>query len=169
MKIVVLEDNRDRCQAMRECLTERFYPYEALFFAAPEPMIRYLDEHLDEAICISLDHDMELVEGSDGQLHDPGSGWEVAEFLAGRTSQCPVILHTTSALAAQRMQTTLAGAGWTVHRVAPWGDLAWVRADWFRTVRRAVLETARPLTAPNETDGRNSPAVRQTDDRERGR
>src|SRR6266581_3288550 len=103
MKILVLEDNQGRREAMRECLAERLYPYESVFFAAPEPMVCYLREHLTEAICISLDHDMDLVEDIDGRVSDPGTGREVAYCLAARSPQCTVTIHSTTGSAAQGM------------------------------------------------------------------
>jgi CheY-like chemotaxis protein len=144
MKILVLEDNRDRRAAMAECLADRFYTYEPVFFDEPRPLLCYLRDHLEEAICISLDHDMDLIEDAAGQLSDPGTGREVADYLATRSPQCPVVIHTTNTAAAEGMEAALGESGWTVYRVAPWGDLAWVRAEWFRTVRRAIVDTAVP-------------------------
>jgi CheY-like chemotaxis protein len=144
MKILILEDNKDRREAMQECLADRLYTYEAVFFAAPQPMLRYLREHLGEAICISLDHDMELVEDADGRFSDPGTGREIADYLATQSPQCDVVVHSTNTAVAQGMESVLTESGWTVHRVAPWGDLDWVRASWFPTVRRAILDAAQP-------------------------
>jgi hypothetical protein len=143
MKILVLEDNKARGEAMRECLKDRLYTFEAVFFAEPRPMLEYLREHLGEAICISLDHDMELVASSEGRLLDPGTGREIADFLATQSPQCHVVIHSTNTAAAQGMESVLTESGRTVHRVSPWGDLGWVRASWFPTVRRAILDSAR--------------------------
>jgi CheY-like chemotaxis protein len=142
MKILVLEDNKDRREAMRECLAERLYPYESVFFVVPQPMLRYLREHLEEVICISLDHDMELLVDAQGQLSDPGTGREIADYLATQSPQCHVVVHSTNTAAAEGMESVLTESGWTVNRVAPWGDLDWVGASWFPTVRRAILEAA---------------------------
>ena len=156
MKVVVLEDNRDRIvrPMHSQCLADRLYPFEACFFDAPQPMLDYLREHLGEAICISLDHDMELIDDGNGHLRDPGTGREIADYLAAHAPQCPVVLHTTNTAAAQGMQAVLADAGWTVYRVVPWGDLEWVRGEWFRTVRRAVVAAAQPqepVSPPNRS------------------
>jgi CheY-like chemotaxis protein len=144
MKIVILEDNPDRREAMARYLADRLYSFDAAYFESPQPMLAYLREHLGEAICISLDHDMELVDDGAGRLVDPGSGREVADFLAGHPPQCPVILHTTNTAAADGMASALTHTGWKVYRVAPWGDLEWVHVEWGRTVRRAIVEAARP-------------------------
>jgi len=145
MKIVILEDNCDRRKAMAAYLADRLYTFDAVFFESPQPMLEYLREHLSEAICIALDHDMELIEGADGALVDPGTGREIADFLATRAPQCPVIPHTTNTEAAEAMALVLRDAAWNVHRVVPWGDLEWVHAAWGCTVRRVILDTAQPL------------------------
>src|SRR5205807_834998 len=103
MKIVVLEDNRDRREAMTRYLADRLHTFDAVFFESPQPMLAYLREHLGEAICISLDHDMELIADDAGRLSDPGTGREVADFLVTQPPQCPVILHTTNTAAAEGM------------------------------------------------------------------
>ncbi len=144
MEILVLEDNCDRRAAMAECLADRFYTYAPVFFHEPQPMRCYLRDHLEEAICISLDHDMDLIEDAAGYLSDPGTGREVADYLATRSPQCPVVVHTTNTAAAEGMEAVLVAAGWIVYRVSPWGDLEWVRAAWFRTVRRAIVGAAVP-------------------------
>ena len=143
MIIAVLEDNAARRDSMRQCLADKFFTYEAKFFASPQPMVEYLRGHLNEAICISLDHDMELIEALDGGLLDPGTGEEVAEFRATRPPQCPVIIHSTNSNAAERMGASLRDAGWTVHRVVPYGDLEWIREAWLRTIRRTIVDSAR--------------------------
>lgn len=145
MKIVVLEDNRDRREAMQRYLADRLYTYVAIFFEAPQPTLAYLREHIHEVICISLDHDMDMIDDGAGGLVDSGSGREVADFLATHPPQCPVILHTTNTASAEGMAAVLSDAGWKVYRVVPWGDLEWVRIEWGRTVRRAIVDTARPL------------------------
>jgi CheY-like chemotaxis protein len=144
-QIVILEDNRERREAMARFLADRLYSFEPVFFESPQPMLAYLRERLGDAICITLDHDMELIDDGAGRLIDPGSGREVAEFLARHRPQCPVVLHTTNTVAAEAMTAMLTEAGWQVYRVAPWGNLEWVHEAWGRTVRRAIVDTAQPL------------------------
>ena len=73
MKIVILEDNADRREAMRECLQDRFYHFEAVFFDEPAALVEYLRAHLPETAVISLDHDLELRPDHEGRLIDPGT------------------------------------------------------------------------------------------------
>jgi hypothetical protein len=143
MKIIILEDNCDRREAMARYLADRIPSFDPVFFESPHPMLAYLRDHLGEAVCISLDHDMELINDGTGRLVDPGTGREVADFIATQSPQCPVILHTTNTVAADGMWAVLVDAGWQVHRVVPWGNLEWVHVAWGHTMRRAILGWAR--------------------------
>jgi DNA-binding NtrC family response regulator len=138
-KIAILEDNADRQAVMRRCLADRFYTFDAHFFDESAEMIRFLDEHLDETLVISLDNDLELKPGPNGRLLDPGSGLEVAEYLAGRGMVCPVIIHTTNGRAAEAMTDMLHAAHWRTQRVIPFDDMRWVESDWFFAMRRAIV------------------------------
>jgi hypothetical protein len=143
--IVILEDNEDRTAAMRRCLRDHFPQLEAKFFAEPARMIDYLQIHLSETVAISLDHDLELIPGADGKLIDPGTGRDVADFLASQAPACPVVIHTTNSAAGTGMELVLQEAHWKTRRVVPYGDLEWIPKQWFHTIRRAVVvPTARP-------------------------
>jgi hypothetical protein len=144
MKIVILEDNFDRQAVMRECLADRFYTFDAHFFDNSCEMIRFLESHLAETILISLDNDLDLKTGPDGKNIDPGSGCDVAEFLAGKAPTCPVIIHTTNSLAAEKMQRALRDASWKTRRVIPFDDTEWIKSDWFFKVRRAIVGPVSP-------------------------
>jgi hypothetical protein len=77
-------------------------------------------------------------------LLDPGTGRDVAEYLAQQAPSCPVIIHTTNAIAGDGMEFLLRDAGWNIQRVHPCGDLEWIPSQWFRTVRNAIVASARP-------------------------
>jgi CheY-like chemotaxis protein len=143
MQILILEDNEERQAAMRECLKDRFHQFAVRFFDAADEMIEFLDRHLPSTILISLDHDLELKHGSDGKSIDPGTGRQVADFLARRPPQCPVVIATTNSSAAVGMEMALQEARWTTYRVLPFNDLEWVTAQWFPVVRRAIVASAR--------------------------
>src|SRR2546423_12419540 len=123
---------------MRACLADRFYQYPAHFFDDAGEMIRFLDEHLADTLVISLDHDLDLKPGADGRCIDPGTGREVADYLAAKEPVCPVIIHTTNAPAAAGMELVLHDAGWQTRRVVPFGDMEWIETHWFPAVRRAI-------------------------------
>jgi CheY-like chemotaxis protein len=139
VKIVILEDNKDRQSVMRACLADRFYTFDVHFFDDARETIRFLDVHLADTLVISLDHDLELKAGPNGRPIDPGTGRDVAEFLAARTPSCPVIVATTNSPAAEAMEEVLRGAGWKTRRVVPFDDMHWIETDWFFAVRRAVV------------------------------
>lgn len=150
MRIVILEDNTDRQAVMRACLADRFYTFDAHVFDDAAEMIHFLEAHLGETILISLDNDLDMKTGPGGRAVDPGSGCQVAEFLATTSPVCPVIIHTTNSRAADTMGRVLRGAGWKTRRVIPFDDTAWIEADWFFAVRRAVVG---PVTNPHRLPG----------------
>jgi len=139
VKIIILEDNAERQAVMRACLADRFYTFEAHFFDDSCEMIRFLESHLGEAILISLDNDLDLKLLPDGRTIDPGTGCNVAEYLAARKPVCPVIIHTTNSIAGDMMVQTLRHAGWKTSRVVPFDDMEWIKSEWFFKVRRAIV------------------------------
>ena len=139
LKIAILEDNVDRQTVMRRCIADRFYTFDAHFFDDSSEMIRFFDMHLEETVAISLDNDLELKPGQDGRMIDPGSGVEVAEYLATKPAVCPVVIHTTNTTAAESMKTALNAAGWRTRRVVPFDDMKWIESAWFFAIRRALV------------------------------
>lgn len=140
-RILILEDDFERQRVMRECLDDRFPQYGARFFTTANAMIDYLSQNVgEELLLISLDHDLEPIDGA--MAEDPGTGRDVAGCLAERRPRCPVIIHTTNALAAVAMQAVLSEAGWTTIRVAPYDAERWIRETWFRAARNAIVDAA---------------------------
>lgn len=143
MKILILEDNQDRQAAMQRCLQDRFHQYETVFFNDAHEMAGYLESNLGDALIISLDHDLELMDQRNGAVADPGTGRTVADYLATKTPVCPIVIATTNSSAGDGMEFLLRDANWEIHRVYPWGDLEWIPSHWFRTLRNAIVGTAR--------------------------
>ena len=69
-----------------------------------------------------------------GEMRDPGTGRDVADFLAQRAPVCPVIIHTSNQMARAGMELALKDSGWNVTRVFPSADLDWIRTEWMREV-----------------------------------
>ena len=138
--IVVLEDNSERIAAMEECLADKFPFFERRFFRTAPAALEWLADHLPRAVCVSLDHDLEPATANDP---DPGTGREVADFLAQRAGQCPVIIHSTNRIAAEGMEFVLHEAGWVVERVAPYDSCRWIGEAWLPRVRQAIVDAAR--------------------------
>jgi hypothetical protein len=80
---------------------------------------------LPDLIC--LDHDL-FVDSPDDP--DPGDGRDVSNFLITQEAQCPVLIHSTNAHAADSMLFSMRDAGWTVDRIAPIGD-DWIESYWY--------------------------------------
>jgi hypothetical protein len=89
---------------------------------------------------ISLDYDLRNLRGPDGKARHAGTGMDVADWLAGRRSTCPVIVHTSSGHAARAMVSRMEASGMRPERIAPRGGLDWVEASWLP----AVLEVLFP-------------------------
>lgn len=154
MKILILEDNADRRAEMQRCLRDRFHQYESVFFADAHEMTAYLESNLNDALVISLDHDLELIDAKpNGQMHDCGTGRVVADYLAKKSPSCPIIVATTNSHAGDGMEFLLRDAGWEVHRVHPYGDTEWISTVWFKTLRKAIVASAKP---PKEMEVRKS-------------
>ncbi len=139
MKIVILEDDQRRVEAMRDRLADRFYQFEHVFFDSSTELNEYLEKHLNEVIVLSLDHDLELKVDSTGTTNDAGTGREVADYLARQGPSCPVIIHSTNEFGALGMEGVLREAGWKTCRVTPFDDLLWVHEAWFPAIRRAIV------------------------------
>jgi CheY-like chemotaxis protein len=142
MQIIVLEDNEDRRMVMRDCLEDRFPQYKPQFFGSATEMLAFLRRVVHtEFMLIVLDHDLEMLPGDDGGLVDPGTGRDVADYLATQTPVCPIVIHTTNESAGVAMQSLLEDAGWSVTRVVPYGGTDWIRQTWFRAVRDAIVNS----------------------------
>jgi len=139
MKIVILEDDKNRVEAMRNRLEERFYQFDHVFFDSASEMNKYLENFMHEIIAISLDHDLELKSDEFGNTHDPGTGREVAEYLAKCSPACTVVIHSTNYFGSIGMESVLQEAGWQTCRVTPFGDLEWIHDAWFPAIRRAIV------------------------------
>jgi hypothetical protein len=141
MRALILEDNRDRRVAMIGRLAERFPFLRVDFFDASEAMIQGMQsDDLQDVAIISLDHDLELLPGLQGDWIDPGTGLDVARWLSERTKPiCPVVVHTTNLRAGERMTRLLENSHWVTRRVIPHDDLGWIESDWFRVIRNAIV------------------------------
>lgn len=127
--IAILEDDARRIAAMREVLTAGFAELPLLLLWDAPKMIAWLRMHLAEVALLSLDND--LIDPN-GVATDLGEGRDVADFLAGVPPTFPVVLHTSNSGAAFTMAETLRERGWSVSRVAPVDDLAWIHGPWAR-------------------------------------
>lgn len=146
--IAILEDNAERRAAMERLLATHFSEHSRQYFTSSSSMVEWLRVNLSGVIFISLDHDLELLPGENGRMVDCGTGREVADFLATQPARCPVVIHSTNYPAAAGMEMVLADSGWSVERIAPYGDLEWIDEAWFPAIRNQIVESA---IAPRST------------------
>lgn len=147
MQIVILEDNLDRRRVMLDCLRDRLWQYEVLFFRTASDMICHLEQHLSRVLAISLDHDLEPVEPQPPGSTDPGTGRDVANFLAARRPTCPVVIHSSNTFGALGMKGVLDERHWPTHVITPFDDTAWIAEAWFPTMRRAIVDAATAVSS----------------------
>ncbi|NQT13686.1 MAG: hypothetical protein HQ582_13115 [Planctomycetes bacterium] len=136
--IAILDDEPDRIDAMAPLLRRHFPNQEVKTFDNAPDMIEWLREHLDRCVLLCLDHDLGPNRTRDGATFDPGIGRDVVDYLATRDPVCPVIIHTTNALAAPGMEAALGDAGWACARVVPYGDTEWIAEWWIEEVRNTL-------------------------------
>ena len=129
--ILILEDNEDRIRNFHSAVKSLGGNFsERIWFDAPN-MIEDLPTVLNQACLISLDHDLNP---QPNVTADPGTGLEVAEFLAKHSPVCPVLIHSTNYEKAWSMHNELRFAGWLVDRVGPIGD-DWIQCLWLPKVK----------------------------------
>lgn len=148
---VILEDNDERRAAMRERLMDRFPQYSVSFFSTAAECVDHLQRHLPGVLAVSLDHDLELIPIGNGRTLEPGTGREVADFLAAQAPSCPILVHSTNAPASVAMIQELEDSGWPVYQVSPYGDLEWISERWFPTLREAMSSWTRTASVANVT------------------
>jgi hypothetical protein len=111
-------------------LSETFPEHDTIFFDNAPDMIAWLTGHLEQVVLLCLDHDLGPSHWRDDGPFEPGSGRDVADFLAGCPPSCPVVIHTSNYLAAPGMLQVLEASGWGVERVVPFDDLTWLTQSW---------------------------------------
>ena len=129
--IVILDDEQDRLDSMAEVLSKRLPDCQLVTFQNAPDIIEWLEDNVAIAALISLDHD--LFPQTDNEP-DPGTGRDVADFLATQDPICHVIIHTTNSMAAPGMEMVLDDRGWSTSRVIPFNDLEWVKTWWIQEV-----------------------------------
>lgn len=143
MTIWIFEDNLDRIAVMRNCLDDRLGVRTPPVVHRTAPwFIENIESELSEIRLISLDHDIEDIDSS---TFDPGTGRDVADFLATKQPVCLVIIHSTNVPTAIGMEMTLQEAGWRTRRFTPYDDTEWIGEMWIETVEEllAIVESTK--------------------------
>lgn len=131
LTIVILDDELDRLEAMNAVLSKELTQYKIAMFKNAPDIIAWLRDNISSSALISLDHDLFP---QTEEEPDPGTGRDVADFLAKQSPVCHVVIHTTNSNAAPGMEMVLNDTGWSNSRVMPFNDLEWVTAWWIREV-----------------------------------
>jgi CheY-like chemotaxis protein len=84
------------------------------------------EKFFSDAALISLEQDLNAPAGAKS---DPGTGLDVAKFLAEKRPVCPVIVHTSNTDRSFSICNELRFADWRVDRVGPICD-AWIEKYW---------------------------------------
>jgi hypothetical protein len=137
-KIAILEDDADRIDEMKRRISTCLQECEVVVFDNAPDMIKWLRGHLEEVRLICLDHDLGPNRDRNGETFDPGTGRDVADYLACRAPVCPVLIHTTNSMAAPGMVLVLSDSGWAHSRVVPYNDLEWIRSSWIVDVKNLL-------------------------------
>ena len=129
--ILILEDNDERITAFERTVAGLGNDFALKIWRDAHSMIRECEEYFPITALISLDHDLNP---QPGVTTDPGTGLDVAKFLAECRPVCPVIIHSTNADRAHSMHNELRFADWVAERVGPIGE-NWVEALWLPKAR----------------------------------
>lgn len=136
--IFVLENDPVRIGAMRESLESSMLSAAATMIDNVPDAVLWLSRHLPHCGVISLDHDLGGEQIRDGGPFDPGSGRDIANYLAERTPVCPVLLHTDNFFVRPRMVSILESGSWEHSFVSPGNGVAWVVRDWLPQIIRLL-------------------------------
>lgn len=154
--LLLLEDNAERIVAFEEVVRELGEDWQLQVWRDAPSMIAECEDFFATTHLISLDHDLNPQAGA---TRDPGTGLEVAQFLASYFPFCPVIIHSTNADRAWSMHNDLRFGGWTVERFGPIGD-DWFRKLWLPKARDLLSNSPRQeiFQRPSDHDERMSRA-----------
>ena len=134
--ILILEDNEDRIAAFKRAVARLGDGFELKIWHDAPSMIAECEQYFSSAALISLDHDLNP---QPGVTTDPGTGLDVAQFLADFMPVCPVLIHTSNTDRAWSMHNELRFAGWMVDRIGPLGG-DWIETKWLQRVREMLAQ-----------------------------
>lgn len=144
--ILILEDNEERIAAFA-AVTKEFVPdCRLVLWRDAWSMIAEAGPLLSQTLLISLDHDLSPQPGA---TRDPGTGLDVATWLAQQTPACPVIVHSTNHERVESMINELRFGRWPWDRVGPFGN-TWIETAWRRKAAALIegVRTTRTSTSP---------------------
>jgi hypothetical protein len=135
--LLMLEDDDERIQRFQAAVRSIDPTLPLVIWRDAPSLIRDLEAYLPRARLISLDHDLEPLEGGPS---DPGSGLDVAKHLAALTPSCDVIIHSSNTTRSIWMSGEFELGGWRSCRVAPIGE-DWIETHWRYVVGKLLRAT----------------------------
>ena len=133
--ILILEDNDERIAGFEAAVAKLGDGFDLKIWRDASSMIAECEAFFPTTALISLDHDLNPQPGT---TTDPGTGLDVAKFLAACRPVCPLIIHSTNADRAYSMHNELRFADWIAERVGPIGT-DWIEALWLPKAREFML------------------------------
>jgi len=124
--ILILEDDENRIAGFKKVVAELGDAFTLKIWRDAPSMIAECEPFFTNVALFSLDHDLNPQPGA---VADPGTGLEVAQFLADFLPVCPVLIHSSNTDRAYSMLNELRFSGWTVDRVGPLG-VDWIASAW---------------------------------------
>jgi ADP-ribosylglycohydrolase len=150
--ILLLEDNTERIAAFEKAVAGLGDGFALKVWRDAPTMIAECETYFPHTALISLDHDLNP---QPGVTADPGTGLDVAEFLAACRPVCSVIIHSTNADRAYSMHNELRFADWIAERIGPIGN-DWIEKMWLPKVKEflAVHPNTWPARFPTDHEQR---------------
>ena len=146
--ILILEDNDERIAGFQNAAARLRADYELKVWRDAPSMIAECERFFATAALISLDHDLNPQPGATA---DPGTGLDVAQFLADFLPVCPLLIHSSNTDRAYSMQNELRFAQWVVDRVGPLGS-DWIDTSWLRRAREFLVQHSNTWTSNLPSD-----------------
>ena len=134
--ILILEDDDERIAGFQKAVAQLGDGFELKIWRDAPSMIAEMTDFFPNAALIGLDHDLNP---QPGVARDPGTGLDVAQFLADFLPVCPVLIHSSNTDRVYSMHNELRFANWTVDRVGPLGT-EWIEKAWLPQVRELIAE-----------------------------
>ena len=137
--IFLLEDNPARLAEMLDVLREVLPRWEVHVEDDCQQAIDWFAANQASVGLVSLDHDLDsVVRPHDEPGTDHGCGRPVADFIAEQPPTCPVIVHTSNAVAGDGMFFELQRRDWPVYRVYPLEGHRWVARAWKQSLEELM-------------------------------
>ncbi len=146
--VLILEDNDDRIAAFRKAIAGVGRGFEVKVWRDAHAMTAECEAFFPTAVLISLGNDLKPIPGPKA---DPGTGMDVARFLADFMPVCPVLIHSSNTDRVYSMDSELRFAQWIVNLVVPAGT-DWVETLWLPSAKRLLVEHANTWKAKLPAD-----------------